>query len=258
MRFAFGAPVDIGNDFESIVAGAKDIDTITRSTVPLLAWWRDKAVSQLVPGVDLSDAEARFEYPVTATCAECRSKGKASMTDVMVTLADTAIAVEGKYTESKYEPVDSWRRKGKDRQNRDRVLAHWCHRIEAYTGRKIDQTRLDGLVYQTLHRTASVCAAAPRHGRAEVMYLVFQKVAGSHESYAADLTAAAQILDPDNRIGFTLVEVPTQEGDDFAEIAQLTKAAATADERIELIGEALIARRKIYRFDEPRRTQVRG
>lgn len=257
MRYRYGAPADSDEDFASIVARTKDLQTITRSTVPLLAWWRDYALTELAPGVDLSRGTARFEYAVTATCTACNSKGKASMTDVMLLLADRSIAIEGKFTEPRYERVDSWRRKGKDPANRNRVLGHWCHLIHGHTGTAIDQAKLDTVVYQTIHRVASACAAAPRGGDAEVLYLVFHDAAGAVKEYAADLAIASQILDPDNRITFSLVEIPTSKGRHFVDVAGLVDSALDDEERSEILAEALVTRREIYCYGEPRRKRIR-
>ena len=185
-----------------------------------------------------------------------KNKSKIALTIPQFTVKKTPWELgEGKYTEPRYENVGLWRRKGKNIQNRERVLAHWCHLIEDYTGTKIEHAQLGGLVYQTLHRTASACAAAPRGGSAEVLYLVFDEKASSSD-YAGDLLAAAQVLDPGKRIRFTLLSIPTSHGDDHNEIARLIDAATNDEERIEIVAEALTSKREIYRFEEPRRTQV--
>lgn len=72
MRLRYGPPTD-DDDFTGIVGRTKDLRTITRSTVPLLSWWRDHAKQNLLPGVDLSSALARFEYAVPARCSDRQS-----------------------------------------------------------------------------------------------------------------------------------------------------------------------------------------
>src|SRR5437763_133108 len=121
---------------------------MTRSTVPLLAWWREYGERLAVPDIDGTDAIARFEYSVPARCPECGGKGKDSFTDVMVLDRRGATAFEAKYTEPRYVHVDKWRSAGGDRINRERVLAHWCHLVENYTSAVIDRSALGPLVYQ--------------------------------------------------------------------------------------------------------------
>lgn len=254
MKLRYGPPVESDDDFAGIVSRTKDLHTLTRSTVPLLAWWRDHAQDKLLPGVDLANAVARFEYAVPARCPSCVGRGKASMTDVMVLLDDRAIAIEGKYTESRYDTVDVWKTRGKDRDNRKAVLGHWCHLIRAVTDHPVDD-RLGGLVYQTLHRTASACAAAGTDRRAHVMYLVFDDTAAN--TYVADLRRAAEILDPAGKIDFSVVAVRTTRGDDFSELERLVNAAASVEDRVELIADTLLTKRPIYDFHEHLRPAIR-
>lgn len=256
MRLRYGPPIDVDDDFAGIVGRTKDLHTITRSTIPLLAWWRDNAQEKLLLGTDLSNAIARFEYAVSARCASCCGRGKPSMTDVMVLLDDQAIAIEAKYTEPKYESVDSWRRRGKDPENRERVLRHWCHLIENFSAVRIDQAKVGGLVYQTLHRAASACAAAPRGGVAHVMYLVFGREVEPAHDYEADLREAARALDPEKKMTFSLLRIPTSRGPEFNSIAGLLKTATTDEDRVEVLTDALVSKCDIYRFGEPVRTRV--
>lgn len=256
MKLRYGPPVEADDDFAGIIGRTKDLHTITRSTVPLMAWWRDEAHEKLLPGEDLSNAIARFEYAVPAGCPSCGGKGKASMTDVMVQLDDQAIAVEAKFMEPKYESINSWRKKGKDPENRASVLKHWCHLIENFTGGSIDAD-VSGLVYQTLHRAASACAAAPRGGVAHVMYLVFRRDGHLANDYVADLREAARVLDPQERMSFSAVSVQTSHGRDFNGVAELIKAATTDDDRVEVLADALLSGCAIYKFGEPVRVRIR-
>lgn len=260
MRLRYGPPTDLDDDFAGIVGRTKDLHSITRSTVPLLAWWRDYASEQLLPGVDLSSAVARFEYAVAARCAACgerAGKGKVSMTDVMVTHDARAVAIEGKYTEPRYDTVEVWRARGKDRDNRDRVRDHWCHVIEDFTGAEIDRAKVGGLVYQTLHRTASACSAAPRGGVAHVMYLAFVERDAHRNDYEKDLDAAARVLDPKGKLQFSVTSVPTAKGDDFGHVAAHLEAEETNERRMELMAEALVSKLDLYRFEEPARVRIR-
>jgi hypothetical protein len=152
-------------EFETHLARAVELDKLTRSTVPLLAWWKEHARNLAVPGTQ--DFVAELEHEVSASCARCRSRGRSSATDMLVRAGATAIAFEAKYTEPRYEDVDTWLAHDGSSNNRKRVLGHWCHLIERYTGVSIDKTTLGALVYQMVHRIASACSVAVS-GRAEV------------------------------------------------------------------------------------------
>jgi hypothetical protein len=136
------------------------------------------------------------------------------------------------------------------------VLGHWRHVIEAFTAAQIDDANLDGLVYQTLHRAASACAAAPRGGFAHVMYLVFAEHRANASEYVNDLGAAARVLDPQKRMQFSVVTVPTAMGDDFNHVAALLEAETADQHRVEVLGDALVSRREVYRFGEPVRFRI--
>lgn len=255
MKYRFGPPTEDADDFAGVVARAGDLHTLTRSTVPLLAWWRDYGEQHAVPGVDLSGATARFEYAVRAGCPECGGVGKDSFTDVMVLVDRRAIAFEAKYTEPAYEPVDKWRAKGASRDNRERVLAHWCHLIETHTRAPIDRSSLGPLIYQMVHRTASACAAAPTEGIAAVAYLIFDD--GQHRrDYETALTQVARVLDPASRISFSTIRVPTRRGEDFEAISGQCDEALDQDQRVDIIGEALISKSGLYEFSAPHRTDL--
>ena len=177
------------------------------------------------------------------------------MTDVMVVAAGQAIAIEAKHTETKDDTIGTWLKKGDDRENRAKVIKHWRHLIEAVTDTPIDHTNLGSVVYQTLHRTASACAATPRGGRAHVMYLALVEP-GSQIDYAKDLWLASLVLDPAQKMEFTIVTVPTTRGDHFNDVAALMDAASDED-RAEVLADALVSRRDLYRFGEPTRVPIR-
>lgn len=251
MKLRYGRSTDVDHDFNGIVGRTKDLHTITRSTIPLMSWWRDKADVQLLPGADLANSIARFEYSVPARCATCGGTGKPSMTDVMVHLEGQAIAIEAKYNEPKYESVDLWRSKGKDPKNRQCVLGHWCHLIEDFTSARIDRAMLGSLVYQTVHRSASACAATPPGGAARVMYMVFGRDEHAGHKYEADLRVSATVLDPQRKVQFSILTIPTMRGRDYERVAKLMSDALTDEERIDAMANALTSQCAIYEFDEP-------
>lgn len=81
----------------------------TRSTVPLLDYWRDtdECLRQFghAAGLDLSAAtELHFEHSVAVRSG----RGKPSFTDLMILSPESVVAVEAKYTEPRYASVRNW------------------------------------------------------------------------------------------------------------------------------------------------------
>jgi hypothetical protein len=251
LRYSFGPPAS-GDDFASVVARTSDLRSLTRSTVPLLGWWRDHAEQQLLHADEVGSATAHFEYAVPARCKECGGKGKDSFTDVMVLASARAIAIEAKYTETRYESVARWLERSDSSANRERVLSHWCHLIEEKTGDRVPRADLGGLVYQLVHRTASACAAAKGARCAEVRYLLFeQQDARNHARCEQDLAEAARVLDTGGRIAFSVHHVPTRDGRDYADILRALQECPE-EERSALVAEALLAGKQLHRFDATR------
>src|SRR5207247_1327469 len=86
-----------------------------RSTIPLLAFWRDAeaALSMLSKGLSLprqERVELLFEHQVGVKAG----RGKASHTDLMVRSERWAVAIEAKYTEPGYETAAQWLNKSEN------------------------------------------------------------------------------------------------------------------------------------------------
>src|SRR5687768_200234 len=101
--------------FERLIdASSSDLKSPHRSTVPLLAAWRDPRAALLQLGELLdepfaSTASFCFEHtePVTG------GRGKASCTDLMITTKTQAVAIEAKYKEPAYATVQKWLEAGR-------------------------------------------------------------------------------------------------------------------------------------------------
>ena len=91
-----------------------------------------------------------FEYPVSPEV----EYSKASFTDIMYASDTTAVAIEGKWRERRYQTVSKWLDE-QHKQHRCKVLRGWLGYIEKKTGEKIE--RVGDLIYQMIHRTASAC-----------------------------------------------------------------------------------------------------
>jgi len=243
MKLLFGKPLDTPT-FADLVDAMPDreFQRSTRSTLALLAWWKDPTrVQGLVESLGLSMAQhttARFESPERAGCSTCKGRGKASFTDVMLELGDDVVAIEAKRTERLYETVKRWLRKDAS-ANREAVLAHWLHCCLELDG---PTERYENLVYQMVHRTASARRAAGTR-RAHVVHLLFgdEHVA----DYVRESERAAALLAPNGEPRFHVVVVPTEEERDLL----ASVAASDDDDGADRVREALLADRPLFRFE---------
>lgn len=172
-----------------------------RSTVPLLDYWRHPEqrlrVLEAHLGVKSSDqTELHFEYEVPVQ----RGRGKSSYTDPMILGDDVAVAIEAKFTEPRYESVETWFGAART-TNRGDVLEGWIRAIEAGTEAAVDREVVRELPYQLIHRTASVCCLSRR--KRVVVYQVFGDSPGSY--YANDLRRLASAMAPRDRVSFFIV-----------------------------------------------------
>lgn len=155
----------------------KDIASPSRSTVPLLVWWQECLKDPKLLETTLSHKMTEFE------CASFEhqvkpldGKGKASHTDLMLIGNSVKVCVEAKYTESGYDTVGEWMKKGEE-ENRRLVLKGWLSAIGAVTGRTATPEAVDSIVYQMIHRLASLCVdssyCGTRPSKRELVYLCF-------------------------------------------------------------------------------------
>src|SRR5712691_8249625 len=121
--------------FEALVErlGPDTFASPKRSTVPLLDYWcvPEPPLRELGARLGVSwsdDTELHFEYEVPVQ----RGRGKSSYTDLMVLGNDVAVAIEAKFTESRYESVGTWLGRAQT-TNRGEVLDGWLRAIEAVT-----------------------------------------------------------------------------------------------------------------------------
>lgn len=196
---------------------ARALASPRRSTVPLLDYWRSPE-ARIVDlyrriGIGEAPAEARlhceFAVPVRA------GRGKPSFTDLMIVTKGSAIAIEAKFTEPRYETVDAWLRGGRG-SNRNTVFEGWLTLIRPVAGASINARDLTGLPYQLVHRLASACSIdAPRHA---LVYQVFGPSTASH--YADDLNTLAQAIDAKAKLGIFVLRCPFLPGDAYRALVQ--------------------------------------
>lgn len=156
--------------FEELIAKLPDdaVASPRRSTIPLIAYWRQRdALATL--GLATSDrVELRFEHPTPVR----RGKGKASYTDLMIISDAIAVAIEAKFTEPRYETVAEWLGPAPS-DNRHEVLDGWLALINEATGGQCTRESVRDLPYQVVHRAASACAVD--RPRREIWYQLFKE-----------------------------------------------------------------------------------
>lgn len=135
-----------------------------------------------------------LSYPNSRACLRVRSacprgSGRASFTDLMISAADTSVAVEAKFTEPIYQNVRSWLGEEANK-NRHQVLRGWLDLIQRETDCTLELDSISSLPYQVIHRTASVCFM-PGPVRT-VTYLLFGN--GHGDLYMKDLAAFSRCL----------------------------------------------------------------
>lgn len=143
-----------------------------RSTVPLLAFWRNKAMQdsffrQLSIPLPKT-AELCFEYEVEVQ----GGKGKPSYTDLMILADGLVMAVEAKHTEPKYESVETWLGDPPS-ENKNKVLTGWLELINNATSSSLKIDDVLPITYQCIHRTASACMPMKEKNGVK-RYIVYQ------------------------------------------------------------------------------------
>jgi hypothetical protein len=156
----------------------------TRSTVPLLEYWRDMDTRTpcLLRRLELPTSgtyDACFEYPVP-----CAGRGKASFTDLMIYSQGIAIAIEGKHREPRSATVTRWFSSSKNHDNRNKVLQGWLDMIGDRTRRSLTTSNVKDIPYQLVHRTASACHLSKK--RTVVIYQVFTLEGSVHKGFYND------------------------------------------------------------------------
>jgi hypothetical protein len=206
MRVAWSIDVRPMSTHADVVSHLPDdcFDKVTRSTIPLLDYWREpvdrlQSLGALLGWPAFTAAELLFERQVPVV----QGKGKASFTDLMIVGEQSAIAIEAKYTEPPYQSVADWLEQG-DAANRARVLGGWLSRIGQVAGTVFGTAAVEALPYQLIHRTASACSM-PASRRA-VVYQVFND---THLGYYNDsLRSLAALLGEPATLALAVLHVP--------------------------------------------------
>ena len=221
----------------SIFAAHESVNSEKTSSLPLVQFWKPnerlsvqgkedccadgffRACKIGDLAFDLRTAEFSFEYPVPTQ----RGRGKASMTDLMITTNKFAMAIEAKWTECKenYKPtIDKWLNEGKNLENRKLVLNGWLDYINKFlpNNKCLDiDNNIAQIPYQFLHRVASACYVAMKKGVVPVViYQLFFDDGnnGTEEDmrrFTSELTESYnELFQGDAPIRFNVIQVKTE------------------------------------------------
>lgn len=218
-------------DFESLLSQYPNAELRSprRSTVPLLAFWRDPAVAleqlsralgeQLSAPVDIS-----FEHQVAVKAG----RGKASHTDVMIHTPTHTVAIEAKSTEPGYESVSEWRKKGGALKkesppkeagssgNRDQVLKGWLELINKTLNCSLTLENTDTITYQLIHRTASACEGSAT--TRIVAYQCFNCCPDEKDEYRSQMRRLRQLVGNHANLRFAFLDCSVKEHDAFKQL----------------------------------------
>ena len=192
-----------------------EFDSPTRSTIPLLAFWRspERPIEELAGALALPvprRVRLDFEHLVSPP----RGRGRASHTDLMALSAEHAIAIEAKWTEPRYPIVRDWLGKS---ANRREVLGGWCDLLRRRAGGPVHEKELDELPYQMVHRAASACHPEDV-SRACMVYMVFEPTAEKRTEYLEDLGRLRDILGTGSSLSIACVECSIEQSRALVEL----------------------------------------
>lgn len=232
-----------------------------RSTLPLVALVKDDlAVFSAIAAACgcQSHLSVHFEYKIAPPGIE----GNPSQTDAMVLSPVSALALEAKWTEPRYETV-SVRLKNRVakliRNDPDNAVRHdaaqravikgWLSLLQRHSSQPIELEDVGEAVYQIVHRAASACASSRSPSLA---YLHFNpspaRGTATRAQYRADLRHLHQLLGSPHNFPFYFVEVPLQPTVAFREIESLPKGRLDTDRKI----RDAISSTRLFEFGDPR------
>jgi hypothetical protein len=231
-----------------------------RSTVPLVALVKDDfaTFSEVVNACGMQgDLSVHFEYKVPVPGVA----GNPSQTDAMVLCGGSALAIEAKWTEPRYEMVakrlagriakliDKDPGHAKEHEASQRaVIDGWLRLLGTNSKKPLSIEGVGDVVYQMIHRAASACSMSRFPS---LVYIHFEptpaKGAASTSQYRADLQNLHRLLGGPGEFPFYLVKLPLRLSEAFMEIQSLRKGSPETDLRVrKAIGSA-----RLFEFGEP-------
>lgn len=220
-----------------------------RSTVPLLAMVKDdwsKFQKALASSNLPVKGNLHFEYQVSSP----KGTGKPSHTDLMLLSESSAIAVEAKWTEPRYENVGERLARKREPEEEDprEFVDGWIDLLRPHSSKHLRLDDFSNAVYQSVHRAASACSASQAPS---LVYLYFRTTAGNSKAkdhYYEDLKHLHGLLGNPSGFRFHLIEMPITPTADFTKIQDLKKGSRETDRvvRATLGGDVL------FNFGTPR------
>ena len=279
MEYIYGNPdkAQLWEDVASIFAAHDSLKSVQTSSLPLVQFWKPngefpsgnarKVLELCFETVNLENefrnAELCFEYPVPVH-KDCKGKGKASMTDLMIITDHHAIALEAKWKEcgKAYPSISKWETpNGGTNDNRKQVRDGWLQYINTYLKDRgfaeISPKEEDYKIipYQMLHRIASACAVAnERKTDAIVIYQLFYNENNGDlkeitekkvQTFANKLNEGyAKLFGKEKPIQFRIMKTKVTKGKDFdTAIAKCKNCGDLSELFLEM------QHREIYSFD---------
>ncbi len=236
MKLCYGQPHYA--DFEELLWAMpdKEFKNLTRSTIPLLSYWADAAAALetlcRMLEIGVGNGTLCFEYAVKSL-----GRNKPSFTDIMYISQQVAIAIEAKSTEPQYDTVEEWLKRGTDIPNRRKVARHWLALIEKRTDLRVDDDRVCPLIYQMVHRLASLCSIDSSCHVLVYQLFEFDK----HTDYEPSLNELRKALDPERRIRMYLHTIRMEQTSDFSQIKDRLEVVRDED-RPFIVRNALLDR----------------
>ena len=225
MKLYYGLPHDL--DFETLLYEFPDSEfkNLTRSTIPLLSYWREPefAIGKIKAALSLStplEGTLCFEYPVKSL-----NRAKPSFTDLMYISPQIVFGIEAKATEPRYETVQDWLSAAKGRSDREAVLSHWLRMITQRVGELTRENVLQ-VPYQMVHRLASVCSI-----NAEAHALIYQIYSFGNKSepeyYHKDLDMLANSISLSRSLSILLHKIFLKPTDNYDTLQKTIAARPT-------------------------------
>jgi hypothetical protein len=203
-----------------------------------------------------ADTSVHFEYSTSAPGV----KGNPSHTDAMVISPHSAVAVEAKWTEPRYETVVGRLRtsvrnfvrrshgKGDAAEYlgaQQKVVNAWLELLRPCSTRPLNYDIAGEVVYQMVHRAASACAT----GRPPTLvYLHFHSAStiggATADEYKADLEDLYKLLGNPLNLSVYFAELGMEPTETFRPISSLRKGSEDTDRRV----RAAISSTRLFNF----------
>jgi hypothetical protein len=183
----------------------------------------------------------------------------------MVLSSTSALAIEAKWTEPRYETV-SKRLKSRvaklvkeDPSNNDKhhsaqlaVIQGWLNLLRPHSTVSLSFEDAGDAVYQMIHRAASACATGHRPGLAYLHFEPGPKSAATSAQYRTDLRKLHELLGGPINFPFYLVDVHLHLTEAFREIASLPKGKPDTDRRV----RDAIRSTRLFEFGKPKMERI--